>query len=200
MDVMMYHISYISAMGGLTGNVGLYSSSIQYVINVVMTVPALLYIDRWGRRRTLLYGCISMMTFMYANAGLTASYGRPAPSGGLHGIPQESWEISGAPSRAVIACTFLLVASFACSMGPASWIYPPELFPLRVRGKGVSLCTSANVSHLQLLSEPTPTTIYPYRHVDTNCRSGSSISLSHTSSHKLLSTSNGGYTYFSVSS
>lgn len=106
MNVMMYYISYILAMGGLTGNVGLYSSSIQYVINVVMTVPALLYIGRWGRRRTLLYGCISMMTFMYANAGLMASYGRPAPSGGLHGIPQESWEISGAPSRAVIACTF----------------------------------------------------------------------------------------------
>lgn len=141
---MMYYISYIFAMTGLTGNVGLYSSSIQYVINVLMTIPALLYVDRWGRRRTLLIGCTFMMIFMFANAGLMASYGRPAPAGGLHGIPQESWEISGAPSRAVIACTYLFVASFACSMGPVSWVYPPELFPLRVRGKAVSLSTSAN--------------------------------------------------------
>jgi len=81
---------------------------------------------------------------MYANAGIMATYGRPAPPGGLNGIPQESWQISGAPSRAVIACTYLFVASYAPSMGPVSWIYPPELFPLRVRGKAVALCTCAN--------------------------------------------------------
>lgn len=90
MNVMMYYISYIFAMAGLTGNVGLYSSSIQYVINVLMTIPALLYVDRWGRRRTLLVGCTFMMIFMFTNAGLMALYGRPAPAGGLNGIPQES--------------------------------------------------------------------------------------------------------------
>jgi MFS family permease len=30
------------------------------------------------------------------------------------------------------------------SQGPVSWIYPPELYPLRVRGKAVALTTSAN--------------------------------------------------------
>lgn len=144
MNVQMYYITYIFAMAGLTGNVGLYSSSIQYIINVLMTVPALVYIDRWGRRPTLLIGCTLMMIFMYANGALLAKYGHPAPEGGLHGVPQQSWEIAGSPSRAVIACTFLFVASFACSMGCVSWIYPPELFPLRVRGKGVALSTSAN--------------------------------------------------------
>lgn len=85
-----------------------------------------------------------MMTWMYANAGLMATYGHPAPPGGIDGIPQESWQISGPPAQAVIACTYLFVASFAISVGPVSWVYPPELFPLRVRGRGVSLCTSAN--------------------------------------------------------
>ena len=28
--------------------------------------------------------------------------------------------------------------------GPVSWVYPPELYPLRVRGKAVALSTSAN--------------------------------------------------------
>lgn len=103
-------------MAGLTGNVGLYSSSIQYVINVFMTIPALIWIDRWGRRLPLLIGCTFMGIWMYANAGIMATYGRPAPPGGLNGVPEESWQISGAPSRAVIACTYLFVASYAPTM------------------------------------------------------------------------------------
>lgn len=131
-------------MAGLTGNTLLVSSSIQYVINVAMTVPALLWIDRWGRRLPLLVGAFFMMTFLFVNAGLLAARGRPAPPGGLNGVEAESWEITGAPSKAVIACSYLFVASFAPTWGPVSWIYPPELFPLRVRGKAVALATSSN--------------------------------------------------------
>lgn len=144
MNVMMYYIVYVFNMAGLNGNTGLVSSSIQYVINVFMTIPALLFIDRWGRRKPLIIGAVLMMIFMFGNAGLLASYGYPAPPGGLKGIPQESWQIAGPPSKAVIAFTYLFVASFAPTIGPVSWIYPPELFPLRVRGKAVALCTSAN--------------------------------------------------------
>ncbi|KAL4863572.1 hypothetical protein BDV12DRAFT_26107 [Aspergillus spectabilis] len=144
MNVMMYYITYVFAMAGLSGNNLLVSSSIQYVINVVMTVPALLWVDRWGRRPTLLLGAIGMLTFLYANAGLMASYGHPAPDGGLDGIEAQSWIIRGPPSKAVIACTYLFVAVYAISWGPVSWVYPPELFPLRVRGKANALCTSAN--------------------------------------------------------
>lgn len=149
-------------MAGLTGNNLLVSSSIQYVINVCLTVPALLWGDRWGRRPTLLVGAVLMMTWMYANAGLMASYGHPAPPGGIDGQPAESWEISGPPSKAVIACTYLFVASYAPTWGPVSCkhilvslqssctdittlgVYPPELYPLRVRGKANALCTSFN--------------------------------------------------------
>jgi len=131
-------------MTGLTGSANLIASSIQYVINVFMTIFALLFIDRWGRRWPLLIGATLMSVWMYANAGLMASYGRAAPPGGVDNVPEESWQISGPPSRAVIACTYLFVASYAPTWGPVSWIYPPELFPLRVRGKAVALCTSAN--------------------------------------------------------
>jgi len=144
MNVMMYYIGYVFTMAGLTGNTMLVSSSIQYVINVVMTVPALLYVDRWGRRPTLLVGATLMMTWLFANAGLLATYGKPAPPGGVNHIKEASWQISGAPAKAVIACTYLFVASFAPTWGPVSWIYPPELYPLRVRGKAVALSTSAN--------------------------------------------------------
>lgn len=144
MNVMMYYITYVFGMAGLTGNINLVASSIQYVINVLMTVPALLFMDRWGRRPMFVIGAVLMMTWMFANAGLMASYGKPAPPGGLGNIAEQSWEIGGAPARAVIACTYLFVASYAPTWGPASWVYPPEIFPLRIRGKAVALATSSN--------------------------------------------------------
>ncbi|KAE9378613.1 sugar transporter [Stipitochalara longipes BDJ] len=152
MNVMMYYITYVFAMASLKGNNVLLSSSIQYVINVIMTIPALIWMDRWGRRPMFLVGAALMMTWLFINAGIPsliilgvmATYGHAAPAGGLNGIAAESWVLSGKPAKVIIAMSYLFVASFAPTWGPASWAYPPELFPLRVRGKAVALCTSAN--------------------------------------------------------
>jgi MFS family permease len=108
-----------------------------------MTIPALLFIDRIGRRPALVGGAISLAIWWYVTAGILATYGHHAPPGGLDHIPAESWVISGAPSKAVIAASYLIVASFAPTWGPVSWTYPPELFPLRLRAKGVSISTAA---------------------------------------------------------
>lgn len=143
MNVMMYYITYIFTMAGLGGNV-LVPSAIQFVINVVMTVPTLIYIDRWGRRPLLLIGAALMALWLFMNAGLLATYGRPARPSDNFPSSSESWEISGAPAKAVIAGSYLFVASYAPTWGPASWVYPPELYPLRVRGKAVALSTSFN--------------------------------------------------------
>lgn len=143
-------------MAGLTGNTNLIASSIQYVINVFMTIFALIWIDRWGRRMPLIIGAILMAIWMYTNAGLMASYGHKAPPGGVGGIAEESWVIAGAPARAVIACTYLFVASYAPTWGPVSWVYPPELFPLRVRGKAVAITTASNWIFNFALVSPSP--------------------------------------------
>jgi hypothetical protein len=143
MNVMMYYITYVFTMAGLSGNNLLVSSSIQYVINVVMTVPALLFVDRWGRRPTLLVGAALMATWLFVNAGVLGGLGTYVP-GGVDNTPEASTSVTGSASKAVIACSYLFVASFAPTWGPVSWIYPPELYPLRVRGKAVGLSTSAN--------------------------------------------------------
>ncbi|KAL9109810.1 MAG: hypothetical protein Q9227_005513 [Pyrenula ochraceoflavens] len=143
MNVMMYYITYVFKMAGLNGNNLLVSSSIQYVINVGMTVPALLFVDRWGRRPTLLIGAFLMATWLYVNAGLLGARGVYQPNG-IDGIKAASTKVTGSTSKAVIACSYLFVASYAPTWGPVSWIYPPELYPLRVRGKAVALATSAN--------------------------------------------------------
>ncbi|KAI6859058.1 putative MFS glucose transporter [Hortaea werneckii] len=143
MNVMMYYIAYIFTMAGYRGNSALLASSIQYIINVVMTVPALLFMDRWGRRPTLLIGAALMCIFMFANAGMMGGAGEVVP-GGIEGVEQQSMRVSGAPAKGLIACTYLFVASYAPTWGPVSWVYPPELYPLRVRGKAVALATSSN--------------------------------------------------------
>ncbi|RMJ24011.1 glucose transporter [Aspergillus sp. HF37] len=143
MNVMMYYIVYLFRMAGL-GSETILISSINYIINVFCTIPAILWMDRWGRRPTLIVGAILMMIWMYANAGLMATYGEPAQPGGLGNIEAQSWLVTGPPSKGVIACTYLFVASFAITWGPASWTYPPELYPLRVRGKALALATSGN--------------------------------------------------------
>lgn len=131
-------------MAGLNGNANLVASSISYVINVIGTVPALLFMDKIGRRPVLLAGSISLTFWWFLCAGLMGGFGVPAPPGGVNNIAEQSWSITGPAAKVVIACSYLVVASFAPSWGPVSWVYPPELFPLRLRGKAVALSTSSN--------------------------------------------------------
>jgi hypothetical protein len=44
-----------------------------------------------------------------------------------------------------LICYFVLIApSFAITMGPVSWTYPAEIFPMRVRAKAIALSTASN--------------------------------------------------------
>lgn len=108
-----------------------------------MTVPALIWLDRWGRRKTLIIGAFLMMVWMFSNAGILGGTGRIIPID-QRSSPEVSMEVSGSNAKALIACTYLFVASYAPTWGPVSWVYPPELYPLRVRGKAVALATSSN--------------------------------------------------------
>ncbi|KAE8147111.1 general substrate transporter [Aspergillus avenaceus] len=143
MNVMMYYITYVFSMAGYSGDSNLLASSIQYIINVIMTLPALIWLDKWGRRPTLLVGAVLMAAFMYANGAIMAVNGEVV-EGGIDGVKQQSMRLHGSAAKGLIACTYLFVASYAPTWGPVSWTYPPELFPLRLRGKGVALSTSGN--------------------------------------------------------
>jgi len=146
MNVMMYYIVYIFDMAGYSGNANLVSSSIQYVINMIMTIPALIFIDRWGRRPLLLIGAALMMTWLFATAGLLATYSIAQPDG-VDGNPNVTIRIPSSnkhAAKAVIACSYLFVASFAPTWGPGIWIYCSEIFPLKQRATANGLCGSAN--------------------------------------------------------
>lgn len=144
MNVMMYYVTYVFAGAGITGRRGnLIASSINYVLNVALTVPAIIYIDRWGRRPMLLVGLALMAMFLYLVGALQGGFGHwGIPDGDTKRI----WLITGHDdvTKGVIVCSYLFVCSFAITMGPVSWTYPAEIFPMRVRAKAVSVSTAAN--------------------------------------------------------
>jgi len=141
MNIMMYYIIYVFRGAGITGTRGnLIASSIQYVLNVALTVPAIIYIDSWGRRPMLLIGLALMGFWLFLVGGLQGGFGHWDPDNA--GV----WLITGHPgiTKFIIACSYLFVCSFAITMGPVSWTYPAEIFPMRVRAKGQALSTAAN--------------------------------------------------------
>ncbi|KAF8328993.1 general substrate transporter [Amanita rubescens] len=142
MNIMMYYIVYVFQGAGLTGRrANLIADSVQYVLNVAFTVPAIIYIDKWGRRPMLLAGTLLMGFFLFLVGGLQARFGE-------WGIVNDSriWVINNnkAATKAIIVCSYFFVCSFAITMGPVSWTYPAELYSLKVRGKAVSLATATN--------------------------------------------------------
>lgn len=73
-----------------------------------MTIPGLIWIDRVGRRPILLLGSTLMATWLFANAGILAVYGTDPGPNGVGGIKEASVQVSGAASKAVIACSYLV--------------------------------------------------------------------------------------------
>ncbi|KAF9366551.1 hypothetical protein BGX34_001096 [Mortierella sp. NVP85] len=156
MNVAMYYIVFIFQGAGITGqNANLQASSIQYVLNVVMTIPAILFIDRWGRRPVLLVGSTLMALWLFLIGGLMGRYGGPTS---FDENATTTWAISNndAASKAVIACSYLFVCSFAISWGPVSWTYPAEIYQLRIRSKAVSLSTASNWAFNFILAYAVP--------------------------------------------
>ncbi|KAK7040396.1 high affinity glucose transporter [Paramarasmius palmivorus] len=142
MNVMMYYITYVFRGIGLVGRrAGLIAASVQYVLNVVMTIPAILYIDKWGRRPMLIGGLTCMGFFLFLVGGLQ---GRLGQWGDVEG--ERIWVITGHDdaTKGIIVLSYLFVCSFAMTMGPVSWTYPAEIYSLKVRAKAVSLATATN--------------------------------------------------------
>lgn len=72
-----YYIVYI--MEGAQIASPLATASIQYVINVVLTLPAIFFLDKWGRRPSLILGSFGMMTWLFISGKTLQPQGPLAP-------------------------------------------------------------------------------------------------------------------------
>ncbi|KAJ4316010.1 high affinity glucose transporter [Fusarium piperis] len=140
MNIMMYYIVYI--MEGANIASPLLTASIQYIINVLLTLPAIMYLDKFGRRPALVIGSFLMMTWLFVTGALQQHYGQPQddPDSDVSWVVKDNRPVSSA----IVACSYLFVATFATTWGPTSWTYPAEIYPSQIRAKAVSISTSTN--------------------------------------------------------
>lgn len=126
----------------------LLTASIQYIINMLLTLPAILFLDKIGRRPALVGGSFALMTLLFVSGAIQQYYGRPLDEEAKNRDHSSiSWSISEDhhdASVAIVTCSYLFVAVFATTWGPTSWTYPAEIFPSTIRARAVSLSTAAN--------------------------------------------------------
>ncbi len=97
------------------------------VVNTLMTIVAMLLIDRVGRRPLLLTGIAGMILSL-----------------GVLGFVFRSGVQSAASVRVAVITLMAYVAFFAISLGPIFWLLIAEIFPLKIRGQAEGTAASMN--------------------------------------------------------
>jgi len=103
-------------------------------VNVLATLIAIAWIDKFGRKPLLYAGLTGMTVALVAMAICSGVLGHHPTSG--HG-----------PSTAGIVTLIgmiVFIASFAFSLGPVVWTLISEIFPNRIRGKAMAVATAFN--------------------------------------------------------
>ena len=95
------------------------------IVNVIGTVVGILLVDRVGRKPLLYIGVTGMTVALFA---LSFAFSHNSTLGGSLGV-------------VAIICLMVYIACFAFSLGAIAWILVAEVFPLRVRGRGVAAAT-----------------------------------------------------------
>ncbi|MFA5105309.1 MAG: sugar porter family MFS transporter, partial [Candidatus Margulisiibacteriota bacterium] len=96
-------------------------------VNVLMTVVAIWLLDKLGRKPLLYIGMTGMVLSL-----------------GLLGVAFSLGSLSGALKWICVLSVVFYIASFAIGLGPIFWLMIAEIYPLRVRGRAMSLATVAN--------------------------------------------------------
>lgn len=107
------------------------------VINLVFTIAAMLLVDGLGRRPLLVGGMAVVTATLAVIGGLFLGIG---PLGADAAAPP----IATGRAIAIAATMCVYMAAIAFSICAVIWVLTPEIFPNRVRGRAVSICTFAN--------------------------------------------------------
>lgn len=92
------------------------------IANVLFTIVALYTIDRWGRRKLMLFGACGLAV-IYAVLGTCFHF--------------------GVEGMIMVVLTVAAIACYAMTLGPVTWVLLSEIFPGRVRGTAMAVCTFA---------------------------------------------------------
>ncbi len=127
-NTVIYYAPTIFKFAGLSSaSVAILASVGVGVVNVILTVVAMQLIDRVGRRPLLLISLAGMSLSLIV---LGLAFKLPQLSASLGWI--------------AVTSLMLYVGSFAVGLGPVFWLVLSEIYPLRIRGRAMSVGTVAN--------------------------------------------------------
>lgn len=130
-NAIIYYAPTIFSQLGLSGNTtSLLATGVYGIVNTVSTIPALLLIDKVGRRKLLMSGAIGTMISLVIVGGVIGGYGSSLVSHKAAG-----W--------AGVAFVYIYDVNFSYSFAPIGWVLPSELYDLSSRSKAISITTSA---------------------------------------------------------
>lgn len=121
-NAIIYYVpTILEDVGGYGKTTAIGVSVAVGIVNVLFTIPALLWIDRMGRRVWILGGTVVIIV---ALAALGVVFLFPLQSTGTF--------------VALLIVLMVYESAFACSLGIAIWLVNSEIFPNNVRGKAAS--------------------------------------------------------------
>lgn len=130
-NTVIYYTTTIFQVSGFSSNIGAIYATIGIgFVNFIMTLVAIAFADKLGRKPLLYIGLGGMLVSLLS---LSFAFGHTAVLG-----DNLKWIAIGSVA--------VYIASFAMSLGPVGWILVSEILPLKIRGFAMSLCTVANFS------------------------------------------------------
>lgn len=145
-NVIFYYSSSLWQSVGFSEADAMAQSVITSVVNISVTIVAILLIDKIGRRRLLMIGstgmflCLGTMAWIFGNAPLVD--GEPA--------------LSGATGVVALIAANGFIVFFGMSWGPAVWVLLGEMFNNRIRGTALGMAAA-----VQWLANFTISTTFP---------------------------------------
>lgn len=128
-NTIIYYAPTIFKTAGFDSNLtAIYATTGIGVVNFIMTIVAVFFTDRIGRKPLLYFGLTGVMLSLFA-------LGTSFAFAGVLGSSLK-WVAVGSLVTYIIC--------FAMSLGPIGWILVSEVFPLRIRGIAMSVCTVSN--------------------------------------------------------
>lgn len=128
-NTIIYYAPTIFKTAGFDSNLtAIYATTGIGVVNFIMTIVAVFFTDRIGRKPLLYFGLTGVMLSLFA-------LGTSFAFAGVLGSNLK-WVAVGSLVTYIIC--------FAMSLGPIGWILVSEVFPLRIRGIAMSVCTVSN--------------------------------------------------------
>ncbi|KAH7244977.1 general substrate transporter [Fusarium solani] len=143
-NAVLYYAPQIFGQLGLSENTtSLLATGVVGIAMFIATVPAVLWIDRLGRKPVLIVGAIGMATCHIIIAVILAKN-----IDNFHNHEAAGW--------AAICMVWLFVVHFGYSWGPCAWIIIAEIWPLSTRPYGTSLGASSNWMNNFIVGQVTP--------------------------------------------